>query len=130
MSSRAFYSELRKYARWRFEQLSYCKSEIENKVYDNKYALLSQDHDQRRAGVATNPALGRLLHHLEYTIGNTFRYTLVIGVCSVLEESAKAIAEEHFPDKAKRKKELRDDSLRGKNWLQKHVHLFSTLPAF
>jgi hypothetical protein len=125
-----FYRDLLRYARWRTEQLSHCHCEIEKKINDGKYDLLDKNRQQLESGAAEDPSLGRLLYHLEYTLGNTLRYTLIIGVCSVLEESVKAIAEEEFPDKGKRNATLMDKSQTGKNWLQKHIHLFATLPGF
>lgn len=128
--TKTFYRELHRYALWRIEQLFHCHCEVEKKVSDDKYAALAKDHEERLAGAAANPSLGRLLHHLEYTLGNTFRYTLIIGVCSVLEESVKAIAEEQFPDEAYRRITLNAKSQKGRNWLQKHIYLFATLPGF
>lgn len=125
-----YYRELLRYARWRTDQLFHCHCEIEKKIHDDKYNLLAKSQEQRKSGAAGDQSLGRLLYHLEYTLGNTFRYTLLIGVCSVLEETVKAIAEEHFPSIGKRTAALNDKSQKGKNWLQRHLHLFASLPGF
>jgi hypothetical protein len=51
-------------------------------------------------------------------------------VCSVLEESVKAIAKQRVRADKVRASTMSEKSQRGKNWLQKHIHLFSTHSGF
>jgi hypothetical protein len=69
-------------------------------------------------------SLGRIFFHLEYGLARTFRYALLIGVCSFVEESVKALASERIPDQGKSK-----EAMKGKkgSWLVKHVHAFTQL---
>ncbi len=80
--------------------------------------------------VSTDPKnaewIGRILYHLEYGLARTFRYTLLIGVCSFVEESVKAIAKERIPDDKTRDKTM--EAKKG-NSLEKHVYLFKPCTA-
>lgn len=70
---------------------------------------------------ANSPAVARIVKHLEYVVGNTFRNTMLVGVCSFLEEAIKAIAKLLIDDDDDYEKKLK--SLKGGNWLSKHIEL-------
>jgi hypothetical protein len=67
-----------------------------------------------------DPAVGQIVFHLEYVVRNTFRYTMLAGVCSFLEEALKAIAQRSVSDYGARLKKLKSG-----NWLQKHISVLS-----
>ena len=114
------YHELGVYLRRRLGHLRSCHVLVEERIYDDIMAHAEKSKGHKDADSAMN----RLMHHLIYGLGNTFRYTLLIGVCSFLEESVKAIAKELIPDDKKRAKTMEK---KNGNWLQKHIHLLATL---
>src|SRR5262249_37968488 len=107
-----------------FKQLDHCKWEIENKIQKDVVALLQKNQKQKKSGGVADPALGAMWYHLQYTLANTFRYALLVSVCSVLEETVKTIAEKQFPSEVKKLKS------KSGNWLRKHLDLFATHPGF
>jgi hypothetical protein len=108
------------YLRMRLERLRQCNSELERKLSDDRDALCRRvDKGEIRRD---DPVIGRVAFHLEYVLGNTFRYTLLVGVCSFLEEAVKEITKLRVADyDASVKKE------QGKkgSWLDKHVRVLS-----
>ena len=87
---------------------------------------------KRRDEAVSDASAGRFLHHLEITLGNTFRYTLLSGVCAVVEECVNAITEKLIPDeKARQKAKIKTaDAVKATrkwtNWLQTGVELITT----
>jgi hypothetical protein len=122
MPSKNFYRELLNYADWRFEQLEHCKCEIEDRVRKGVVDVAKQSRKRKESGLPPDPSLAAMWYHTEYTLGNTFRYALLVGVCSVLEEMVKTIAERQFPGEPVKGK--------GMNWLDKHLALFAKRPGF
>jgi len=126
--SQDFYREIHKCARRGTEQIEHCKCLIERKLEDDKAAFLLKRRDE----VASDASIGRLWHHLEITLGNTFRYALLSGVCAVVEECVNAITEKLIPDeKARaRAKSKAADAVKAKkgwsNWLHTAVELIAT----
>lgn len=119
-----FYSELERQIRLRLDRLQHCSAHIEGAIADDKLKCA----DLR--GTRPDDELGKILYHLEYVLGNTSRYTLLVGVCSILEQVVVAIGKKRVPDKGTRDRTLRHKSLKGKNWLRKYVHLLTTKGGF
>jgi len=113
------YDQLIAYLRRRLNQLHDCQALIAQRIDHDKMAVAEQSKDPKNA-----ERMARIFYHLEYGLARTFRYTLLIGVCSFVEESVKAIAKERVPDD-----KTRDETMeaKGGNSLEKHVHLFSEL---
>ncbi len=116
--------ELGDYFRRRFDHLARCNAEIESKLRDDEADLCrridSGEFDK------SDPAVGRMIHHIEYVVGNTFRYTMLVGACSFLEEAVKAITKVLVSDYDARIKALK----RKDNWLRIHVRVLSESGAF
>jgi hypothetical protein len=119
MSSHTPYDQLIAYLRRRLYQLADCHGLIAQKIDYDKMALADQSKDP-----TNSERIGRMWYHLEHGLARTFRYTLLIGVCSFMEESVKVIAKERLPDDKTR--EMIMKAKKG-NILEKHVHLFSKL---
>jgi hypothetical protein len=119
-----FYHDLPVYVRRRTAQLQSCHILVEQKIENDKIAYLDR-HRENRAF-----PLGKALHHLDVDLGNTLRCTLLIGVCSVLEESVKAIGKQQVSDDKVRTTTMSETGQKGKNWLQRHIHLLSTHAGF
>jgi hypothetical protein len=123
-----FYREIHRAARRGAEQIEHCKCLIEQKIEEDKTTLLLKRGDE----VISDASMGRFWHHLDITLGNTFRYTLLSGLCAVVEECVNAIAEELIPDQTKRKKDYERAAQAGKakkgwtNWLRTGVELITT----
>jgi hypothetical protein len=126
--SQEFYREVHKCARRGTEQIEHCKRLIERQIEEDKKALLLKRRDE----AVSDASAGRFWHHLEITLGNTFRYTLLSGVCAVVEECVNAITEKLIPDeKARQKaKNKATDAVKATrkwtNWLQTGVELITT----
>jgi hypothetical protein len=110
------------------EQIEHCKCLIEREIEEDKESLLLRQQDEP----ASNASIGRIWHHLEITLGNTFRYTLLSGVCAVVEECVSAIVEKLLPDEKARKKakNTATDNVKARkessNWLESGVELITT----
>jgi hypothetical protein len=127
--SREFYCGVVECARRGAEQIEYCKNLVEQKIADEKMELLERGND----GTVSDASLRQLWNHLELTLGNTFRFTLLAGVCAVLEECVNAIIDRLVPDEQERKKKLREAENKVKvgkgwsNWLESRIQLISTV---
>jgi len=126
--SEEFYREIHTCARRGTEQIEHCKNLIERKIEDDMRAFLLRRQDE----AAHDASIGRFLHHLEITLGNTFRYTLLSGVCAVVEECVSAIAESLISDEKARGKagNKAADAVKARrgrtNWLLTAVELLDT----
>jgi hypothetical protein len=124
--SEELYREIHKGARRGTEQIEHCKCLMERKIEEDKVALL-----KRRDEGASDASIGRFWHHLEITLANTFRYTLLSGVCAVVQECVNAITENLVPDEKEREKAKNKAASAVKatngwtNWLQTGVGLIS-----
>jgi hypothetical protein len=118
-----FANDIEKYIRWRDDQIQHCRVLIEEQMKMDKIDLLTKANEQ------PNIETGKLWYHLEHTLGNTFRYTLLLGVCSTLEETLKSIAEKIFPDKEEGKRQLRQaekeirQEIGYQNWLRSYTRM-------
>jgi hypothetical protein len=123
-----FYREVAKCVRRGTEQIEFCKTLVEQKIEEDKTALLLERGDE----TLSDATIRRLWHHLEITLGNTFRYALLVGVCAVVEECVNAIVDRLIPDEAVRKKKLKKAASEVKarkkwaNWLESRIQLIST----
>ncbi len=72
-------SELAAYLRGRLQWLDTCNAEIEKKISKGLEGL-KDDADS-----------GKIYKHYEYVLGNTFRYVLLVGMCSYVEEALNEI---------------------------------------
>jgi hypothetical protein len=111
---------LASYLRQRLHHLLCCNSVIQTEI-DGQLRDLCEKVDKGELD-RTDPSIGKIVFHLQYVIGNTYRYTLLIGVCSFLEESMKAISRvlvRDYESKWNVKKRGRG------NWLDKQVGLLS-----
>lgn len=119
----AFSHDVQKYVRWRDDQIGYCRNMLERKLSEDRYDL----HLKYQDGEIAKEAAGRLQYHFEITLGNTFRATLLAGVCAILEETMTAIIEKLIPAANKRKAALKSAKVANKNahghsnWLQDHI---------
>jgi hypothetical protein len=124
-----FYGEVAKCVRRGTEQIEYCKALVERKLEEDKTALLLKREDE----AVPDASIRGLWHHLEITLANTFRYTLLSGVCAVLEDGMSAIVVQLIPDETARKKALKKAegevrAMKGwANWLESCVQLISTV---
>lgn len=107
------------YLHRRLKYLESCNAHIENKLADDQADLcLKIDEGEYSKDDA---AVGQMIFDLEYVVANTVRYTMLVGVCSFLEEALKAITKRLVPDySAKLEAEKRG------NWLRKHIRILST----
>lgn len=127
--SKDFYAEIASCVRRGTEQIEYCKILVEQKIEEDKTALLLKRENE----AVPDASIGRLWHHLEITLGNTFRYTLLSGVCAVVEECLIAIVDRLIPEETARKKALKkaEAEIRATNgwanWLQSRIQLISTI---
>src|SRR5690349_5817705 len=111
--SQDFYDEVARSMRRGTESIEYCRNLVERRIEEDKATLLLKRRDE----TVPEATVGRLWHHLEITLANTFRYTLVSGVCAVAEECVDAIVHRLIPDEAARKKALKraENEVRAKN---------------
>jgi hypothetical protein len=124
-----FYGEVARYVRRGTDQIEYCKNLVEQKIEEDKTALLLKQRDE----AVSDASIRRLWHHLEITLANTFRYTLLAGVCAVVEECVNAIVDRLLPDDEARKKALKNAEREVRerrgwaNWLESRIQLMSTV---
>ena len=110
--------DLSDYLRERLRRLEHCNAEVEEKLCDDRIAFCRKIDE----GVYSknDPIIGQMVQHLEMVVGNTFRYTMLVGVCSFLEEAMKTITKRLVSDY-----ETRIKSQRKGNWLRKHIRVLS-----
>lgn len=108
--------DLANYLNRRLDYLGKCETEIENKLWRDERQLLRKVEE----GVCRedDPALGSFLFHIDCIVGNTFRYTMLVGVCSFLEEAMKEITKRRVKDY-----DALIKAQRSGNWLRKHVRI-------
>lgn len=106
----------------RLKYLERCNVEIETKLSDDDRDLRLAIGDGEYS--KHDPAVGQIIFHLEYVVGNTFRYTMLVGVCSFLEEAIKAIAKRVLPDYEERIRTQKKG-----NWLRRHIRMLANSVA-
>lgn len=109
-------SMLADYLHRRLDYLRKCDTYMEKKLF-------SDDMQVRRKvqeGVCRedDPAVGSFFFYIDYIVGNTFRYTMLVAVCSFLEEAMREITKRHVKDY-----DALIKAQRSGNWLRKHVRI-------
>jgi len=106
------------YLKHRLQCLDDCRIEIESKLYDDERALIDKvDEGEYKA---TDPDVSRMLFHIGFVVANTIRYTMLVGVCTFLEEALKAVTKRRVPDY-----EARLRAQKKGNWLHKNIALLA-----
>ncbi len=106
------------YLHRRLQYLERCNAEIETRLFDDQRDLLQKiDHGEFGP---TDPVIGQTLFHLEYVLGNTLRYAMLVAVCSFLEEAMKAITRHLVADYDSR---IEGSKKRRENWLRTHIRI-------
>ncbi len=101
-----------KYLRKRLEHLREWNSDIENRLCDDAAEFIKTCDNEN--------ACNEYLIHIDTVMRNTFRYTMLIAVCTFLEESVKFLCERSVDDYRNKLKTCR----RG-TWLAKHRQLLA-----
>jgi len=110
--------DLRDYLHRRLDYLERCNTQVETEIWDQEMDLCRKIDDGFYS--QNDPAIGEIIVHLEFVVGNTFRYTMVVGVCSFLEEAIKRITKRLVADY-----DAKIKAQRGGNWLSKHMRVLS-----
>lgn len=103
--------QIREYLKTRIDFLEACDTEIENKI--------SNDLDSAVNLNLSDEDFTRCFFHLEHAVGCTFRYCMLIAVCSFLEEAHEAICQHSVAGYESK----RGSSGKG-SWLDRHRRMF------
>lgn len=101
---------IKEYFNKRLDYLECCKNEFETHIDDQSQKLHSVDC----------PNIQETFFHYEYVIENTFRYTMLVAFCSLLEEAVKDISKQILPDY---KRKIETQKSKRINWLKKHMSI-------
>src|SRR5262249_5709079 len=82
--------QLANYFARRLDHLRSCSAEVENRLIEEPKRELCEQVDRGEID-RTDAQVRRVFHHIEYVVGNTLRYTLLVGLCSFLEEALKVL---------------------------------------
>jgi len=104
--------ELVRYLNTRIEFLHNCNAEIEDMLDHKKQELVNSKLD--------NQYLDKGYKYFEYVVANTYRYAMLIAVCTFLEETLKNLSPQIVKDY---KNKIR--GVTKGTWLEKHRLLFS-----
>jgi len=96
-----------KYLRKRLEYLRACNADVENRLSDDAVEFINTCNNE--------DTCSRYLFHIESVVGNTFRYSMLLAVCTFLEESVRLLCDCSLIDYGKKL-----DSYRRGTWLAKH----------
>jgi hypothetical protein len=114
-------SYLAQYLRKRLQYLEWCKQEFCEHVDEHRRELLENPASGTyRRG---DPEVARIVHHLDCVLANTFRYTMLVALCSFLEEAIKEITKRLVSDY-----DARITAEKG-NWLTRHTRLLADVPG-
>src|SRR5262249_14500943 len=105
--------ELAQYLRNRLQFLVDINHRFEEQIRKDKQELIDRTTDMARVGTA--------IYYLDCGLGRTFRYMILIGVCSFVEESLKAIAAWLVPNDDERRKTLAEPRQGGE--VEKYLYL-------
>ncbi len=108
--------DLADYLRRRLEYIHFCNAEIQSKLFDDGRELCSKIDDGEYS--KNDPAVGQIIFHIEYVVANTFRYTMLVGICSFLEEAMKAITKRLLSDCEGKLRSQKEG-----NWLHKQIRV-------
>ena len=101
-----------KYLRKRFEYLQACNADIENRLSNDAIEFINTCDDEDTCFAH--------LFHIESVVGNTFRYSMILAVCTFLEEAVKFLCQRAVADYAMRLKASGSGT-----WLAKHSRLLA-----
>jgi len=101
------------YLHLRCEYLSRTNAEIENKLSDDRLKICRQISVGELP--KQNPLVGRAFFRIECIVGNTFRYTMLAGICSFLEEAVKEMSRRVVPEYERKLKKKEG------NFLRRHI---------
>lgn len=104
------------YLRLRLEHLYACFADFEDHIDEKKLDLCSRVDKGEFS--RNDPQVGQIVHHLQCVLANTFRYTLLGGVCSFLEEAMKEVSKRLVADYSRCLKATADG-----NWLKRHIQV-------
>jgi hypothetical protein len=110
-------NELAQYLHKRLQYLEGCNAEFNSHLDDKRLELARNldDGTYRK----DDPEIGRILHHLNWVLANSFRYTMLVALCSFLEEAIKEITKRLVSDyDARMAAEIG-------NWLARHTRLLA-----
>lgn len=116
MSTKKTNHELAEYLRLRLEYLEQCASD-----YNEHLDWLQQALNNRiREGVChpDAPEIGKAKFFREYILANTFRYAMLVALCSYLEEAIKEITRRLVHGYHEKIQAERDG-----NWLTRHARV-------
>jgi hypothetical protein len=111
-------SAIASYLKKRLEYLRVCNSEVENHLLNDAEMV-----DSIQEGDA-GQTLAKQLLRIGSIVGNTFRYSMVVALCTFLEEAVKLICETGLADY-----NARLQGVRKGNWLTKHRQILADLPT-
>lgn len=101
----------------RCDYLTRTNGEIETKLSDDELDIVLRLNTGELS--PDDPDVGRAFFHIDCVVANTFRYTMLAGVCSFLEEALKEICRRVVSDYDRELKKKRG------NFLRKHVSLLT-----
>jgi hypothetical protein len=81
-------NELAKYLKERLKRIEDCYRDIENKVMDDETTLM------HGVDTITEMEFSTAYRHINFSIRNTFRYVMLVAVCSFVEEALVRIAKQ------------------------------------
>ena len=106
-----------RYLHLRRDFLCRTNAEIENKLSDDSMQLVRQLDDGNVP--EEDPRLAEAFFHIDCVVRSTFRYTMLVGVCSFLEEAMKEMSRRIVTDYEDRLKQ--QQKKKKGNWLHHHV---------
>ena len=117
--------DLGDYLHRRLSFLETLNAEMESNIGNQKAALTMRlPREKSKNGVydKSDASIVKIINHLDFVLLNTSRYTILIAVCSFLEEAMKEISKQLV---LKYEKELASQAstMKRANWLKKHVEL-------
>lgn len=106
------------YLQKRLEYLRTCDIYVEDKLEEDKQKLVQKvnENELKSQGLAFRNHLDEL-----NIVADTFRYSMLVAVCTFLEESIKFITRQLIEDYKSKLKEKKRGS-----WLNKHLELLSS----
>jgi hypothetical protein len=101
----------------RCEYLTRTNAEIEEMLSDDRMEICRQISVGELS--KQDPLVGQAFFRIDCIVGNTFRYTMLAGVCSFLEEALKEMSRRVVPDYKQKLNEKRG------NFLSRHIAILS-----
>lgn len=102
--------ELAEYLSRRLDYLQRTCAVVEDQLIDRPLRDLCERADRGEI-VPNGPEVQRAYREIEFIVGNTLRYTLLVGVCSFLEEALKVLSARLVSDYESRWKKLKKEQV-------------------